>query len=156
MGYPMTVSNFGQGGFTLPDYGSNTMESGIGSGTLGSGLYGMDFTNMPITPENKGMFGGMFDGLLGSTDANGLTKQGWGGMALGAAQGIGSLFMGMQQYGLAKEALAENKKQFGMNYAAQRNLTNSSLEDRQRARVASNPGAYQSVGDYMAKNGVAA
>ena len=31
---------------------------------------------------------------------------------------------------------------------------NTQMEDRQRARVASNPTAYQSVGDYMNKNGL--
>jgi hypothetical protein len=76
---------------------------------------------------------------------------GWSGQTLGAVQGLGNLWMGMKQYGLAKEKLAESKRQFELNYDAQRKLTNSQLEDRQRARVASNPGAYQSVGDYMSK-----
>lgn len=81
-------------------------------------------------------------------------QQGWGGMALGGASTLASAFMGMQQYGLAKQQLAENKRQFDTNFGAQKTLTNSNLEDRQRARVASNPGAYQSVGDYMNQNGV--
>jgi hypothetical protein len=93
-------------------------------------------------------------GVLGSTDKNGIQQQGWGGLALGAAQGLGSLYLGMQQYQLAKDTLANNKAQFERNFAAQKATTNASLEDRQRARVASNPGAYQSVGDYMAQNGV--
>ena len=53
-----------------------------------------------------------------------------------------------------KTTLAEGKRQFQINYDAQTITTNSSLEDRQRARVASNAGAYQSVGDYMDKNGI--
>lgn len=93
-------------------------------------------------------------GVLGSTDKNGIQQQGWGGLALGAAQGLGSLYLGMQQYQLAKDTLANNKAQFERNFAAQRTTTNANLEDRQRARVASNAGAYQSVGDYMAQNGV--
>ena len=93
-------------------------------------------------------------GVLGSTDKNGLQQQGWGGLALGAAQGIGSLYLGLKQYELAKDTLANNKAQFERNFAAQKATTNASLEDRQRARVASNAGAYQSVGDYMAQNGV--
>lgn len=80
---------------------------------------------------------------------------GWGGLALGGAQTLGNLFMGMKQYGLAKDTLANNKAQFERNFAAQRQTTNASLEDRQRSRVASNPGAYQSVGDYMTQNRVA-
>lgn len=93
------------------------------------------------------------DGMLGST-VNGVTTQGWGGLALGAAQGIGNAWMGMKQYGLAKDQLAQSKKQFDLNFGAQQKTTNAALEDRQRARVASNPGAYQSVGDYMKKNGI--
>lgn len=96
---------------------------------------------------------GKNSGFLGSTE-NGVTTQGWGGTALGITQGLGNAWMGMKQYGLAKDQLAQSKKQFEMNYAAQQKTTNSALEDRQRARVASNPGAYQSVGDYMKKNGI--
>ena len=94
-------------------------------------------------------------GMLTTKDeTTGLQTQGWGGLALGAAQGIGNLYLGMQQYNLAKDALANSKSQFERNFAAQKSTTNAQLEDRQRARVASNAGAYQSVGDYMAQNGV--
>ena len=88
-------------------------------------------------------------GAVGTKEA-----PGWGGMAMGAASGLANAFMGMKQYGLAKDTLANNKQQFQMQYDAQKQMTNSNLEDRQRARVASNPGAYQSVGDYMTKYGV--
>lgn len=91
-------------------------------------------------------------GVLDSKNANGTMTQGWGIPALGAAQGLFNGWMGLKQYGLFKEQLGEQKRQFGLNYDAQVKTTNSALEDRQRARVASNPGAYQSVGDYMAAN----
>jgi hypothetical protein len=93
-------------------------------------------------------------GFLGSRNTDGTFNQGWGGMALGGAQALGSLYLGMKQYGLAKDTLAANKAQFERNFDAQRRTTNASLEDRQRARVASNAGAYQSVGDYMDQNRV--
>lgn len=93
-------------------------------------------------------------GFLGRTDVNGNKFQGWGGAALGVAQGLGDAFMGMKKYGLAKDTFNENKRQFALNYGAQQKMTNARLEDQQRARVASNAGAYQSVGDYMKKNGV--
>lgn len=93
-------------------------------------------------------------GFLGSTDANGIRTDGWGAPAIGAASGLLNTFMGMKQYGLAKDQLAESKRQYEANYAAQRTTTNAQLEDRQRARLAANPGAYQSVGDYMNKNGI--
>jgi hypothetical protein len=102
-------------------------------------------------------FGDWFknSGMLNQIDPKtGMQTQGWGGLALGGAQALGSLYMGMQQYKLAKDTLASNKAQFERNFDAQKTTTNSALEDRQRARVASNPGAYQSVGDYMNQNGV--
>lgn len=93
-------------------------------------------------------------GAMGSTNEKGVRSDGWGGLAIGGAQALSGAFMGMKQYQLAQEALSENKRQFGMNYENQRKTVNTELEDRQRARVASNSGAYQSVGDYMQKNGV--
>jgi hypothetical protein len=97
---------------------------------------------------------GTDSGFLSTRDANGMQTQGWGGLALGAAQGLGSLYLGMQQYNLAKDTLANSKAQFERNFAANKATTNARLEDRQRARIASNAGAYQSVGDYMDKYGV--
>lgn len=100
---------------------------------------------------------GLWD-QLGSMDFwFGNSKAGTNGFAptaLGALQGLGSAYMGMKQYGLAKDQFDESKRQFELNYGAQKKLTNSRLEDRQRARVASNPGAYESVGSYMQKNGI--
>jgi hypothetical protein len=92
------------------------------------------------------------NGIIGSTDKNGMRTDGYGGLALNAVTGLGQLYLGMQQYNLAKETLANNKAQFERNFAAQRQNINTELEDRQRARVASNAGAYQSVGDYMNQN----
>ena len=96
------------------------------------------------------LFGSMFD----TTDANGIKTQGWGGLALSGLQGLGNSYMAMKQFGLAEDALKEQKRQFNINYEAQRKTTNSQLSDRQRARVASNPGAYQSEAEYMKKWGI--
>lgn len=95
-----------------------------------------------------------WDKMVGGKNADGTSFNGWGGMAMGAIQGLGNAYMGMKQYGLAKEQLQFSKDSFERNFAAQRQMTNTNLMDRQRARVASNPGAYQSVGDYMNENGV--
>lgn len=92
--------------------------------------------------------------LVGYTDPSGMEVGGIGPLALGAFSGLANTFMGMKQYGLAKDMFKRNKEEFERNYAAQRTLTNAELEDRQRARVASNPGGYVSVGEYMKKNGV--
>lgn len=113
-----------------------------------AGAWG-DWGTVPSAAAPGGGLNDFFSGMFGTTKA-----PGWGGAALGAAQGLFSGYLGMKQYGLAKEKLAESKRQFELNYGAQKSLTNSQLEDRQRARVASNAGAYQSVGDYMDKNGV--
>ncbi len=112
------------------------------------GDYGADWGGGYKAPQGGG-FGDFFKGMIGTKDT-----PGWGGTVAGAAQGLFAGYMGMQQYGLAKEKLAESKKQFELNYNAQKGLTNSNLEDRQRARVASNAGGYQSVGEYMDKYGV--
>jgi hypothetical protein len=118
--------------------------------------------NIPGDPSGGmggGMFGGMSNwlndsGILGKTLGDGTKLQGWGGMAVGAASGIMNGLLGFQQMGMAKDAAKENRRQFDMNYGAQVKTTNAQLQDRQRARVASNPGAYQSVGDYMKTYGI--
>lgn len=105
----------------------------------------------------QSMQGWMKDsGFLGSKDANGVQTQGWGGLALGGLQGIGSMYMGMQQYNLAKDTLQNSKDQFAKNFGAQASTLNTHMEDRQRARInSSNASAgYESVGDYMNKHRV--
>lgn len=92
-------------------------------------------------------------GFLNSTQ-NGVTTQGWGAPALNIASGLSSAWLGAKQYGLAKDQLASSKDQFNKNYAAQQKTTNAALSDRQAARVASNPGAYASVSDYMKQYGI--
>lgn len=142
-------------GFTAGDMGSygfqangNTIATpGLTGGLGGAGSGGGGF--------GSGTFQWLKDnGWLTTKDSSGNTTQGMGGLALGAVQGLGSLYLGMQQYNLAKDQLAFSKEAFNKNYNAQRTSTNTQLEDRQRARVASNAGAYQSVGDYMATHGV--
>ena len=149
------------------DYGSGT---NYGLGNPMGGVPALDYMgggtglmasaqNMPVNLGNSAGGGGFGDwfkstGILGSTDTKtGIKTDGWGGLALGAASGLMQGYMGMKQYGLAKESLAEGKRQFQLNYDAQKTLTNSTLEDRQRSRIAANP-KYESVGAYMDKNGI--
>lgn len=101
------------------------------------------------------LLGGIFskDSLFGSTnDKTGVTSKGWAPLALGAGQAILGGIQGLQAQKLAQGQFKEGKRQFDLNYGAQRQATNTQLEDRQRARVAANPGAYQSVSEYMDKN----
>lgn len=97
---------------------------------------------------------GFMDGMTGYTQADGNQVNGWGGLALGTMQGLASGYLGLKQYGLAKDQLNESKRQFQLNFDNQKKLTNAELEDRQTARVASNPNAYRSVSEYMGNNGV--
>lgn len=95
------------------------------------------------------------EGFTGYVDpTSDMKMQGWGGLAIGAANSLMNGYMGMKQYGLAKKSLAEGKRQFNLNYDAQRSTINNQLADRQRARLASNPGAYQSEADYMSQWGI--
>ena len=151
-------SLMGYGPMKQPDFGGL---SGI-TDVNGRANAGIDMSGWGTTTGGVGGFQGWGSGVndwlqnsgfLGKIE-NGVTTQGWGSAALGVAQGLGNTFMGMKQYGLAKDQLAQSKKQFELNYGAQKKTTNTALEDRQAARVASNSGAYQSVGDYMKKNGI--
>lgn len=121
---------------TMPNSGlfaSSDYALGAPAGTLGSGAAGSDWMTT--------LFGG--DG-----------KAGIAGPLAGLASGLLQGFMGMQNYGLAKDQLAFQKEAFGTNMANQKKMVNSQLEDRQRARIASNAGAYESVDDYMKRNGL--
>jgi hypothetical protein len=93
------------------------------------------------------------DQAFGYRDANG-AHMGYAGAGIAGANMLLSGYVGLQQLSLAKESLAAAKNQFSLNFANSAKSTNSALEDRQRARVASNAGAYQSVGDYMNQNRV--
>lgn len=139
------------GGLPSQSYGYMPGQDSV-SGLVGTNV--MDYANaMPIAQASPAGVPGTppvdwlsMEGIFGKEG-----KGGWGNLALNTAQGIGNLIMGLNQYGLAKDAFNESKRQFGLNYNMQRNDINRNLEDRQAARVASNAGAYESVGDYMKK-----
>lgn len=128
------------GGGVNTQLGSPTSFVNTGLGGTGIGQGGPGF----MSGINQSL---RDSGFIGSEG-----QQGWGGLALGAAQGLGNAFMGMKQYGLAKDTLQNTRDQFNMNYGAQRDLTNSQLEDRQRARVTATAGGAESVEDYMKRN----
>lgn len=106
-----------------------------------------------LTP-NAGTPSGWQAKWFGGTNANGTGTNGIIPGALGAFTGLANAYTGWQQFSLAKEQLAQNKQIFNLNFMNQAKNVNRDLEDRQRARVASNSNAYQSVGDYMKKNSV--
>ena len=163
MGYAMPQMTSAKPGF---DWGGATSTGAMdwtkgASSMLGQGGFNGSQVAAP------GMFGGMFDGVgaalkdsgfLGSTDAAGNKTDGWGGAALGVANGLMSGYMGMKQYGLSKDIFENNKAQFERNFGAQKGITNASLQDRQERRVreaaANGNSSATNVADYMSKYGV--
>lgn len=106
---------------------------------------------------NPGTPGAGFDmspGFLDRTLEDGTKINGWGGMALGIGQGLIGGYLGMKQYGLAKDQLNQAKKEFELNYNNQRKLTNAELRDRQKVRHATNPDEFESPDEYMKRNGI--
>ena len=89
-----------------------------------------------------------------TTGANGMKTQGLFDMGLGALQGGLGAYLGFQNLGIAKDTLAQNKRQFDLNFGAQQKTTNTRMADRQAARVAAGGAAYSPVAEYMAKNGI--
>ena len=150
----MRVGNQDMAGFMQPSDFDTLMGYGQGRNLYNTAAYDVPgvalnptFTPLSGATPPPGSIGGFgLDSMLG--------PNGWGGLALGAAQGLMGGYMGLQQLGMAKKSFKENQRQFNLNYDAQRRTTNSALEDRQRARLASNAGAYESVGSYMDRNGV--
>jgi hypothetical protein len=129
-------------------------------GQPGSTAGGFDF-KMPTTGATPGILGtGAPAGgdwqtkWLGGTTPEGMRTNGIIPVGLSALSGLTGAYLGWQQFNLAKDQLAQNKKIFNLNFANQAQSINTQLEDRQRARVASNPGAYKSVGEYMDENKV--
>jgi hypothetical protein len=146
MGYGTSTPISGLTG--QPDYLQSLQSPSLAGIDMGAG--GPTSMSDSIMNSLKGFGGGFFD----KTNAAGIKDQGWGGTALGVASGLGNAYMGMQQYGLAKDQLNFSKQQYETNLKNQTKLTNASLADRQASRVASNPSAYQSVGDYIKQYGV--
>lgn len=67
--------------------------------------------------------------------------------------GLGA-WNGMQQNSLMRDNMRQQQSQFREQMDISKSNLNSKYEDRQRARVASNPQAYESVDSYMKKYGV--
>lgn len=86
------------------------------------------------------------DFWTGGTDkATGQRFNGVGGLALGGLQGLGNLYLGMGQYGLARQSLNDQRNQFALNYGAQKTTANNQIRSQNFARNAANPGMYQNM-----------
>lgn len=72
---------------------------------------------------------------------------------LGTVDSLTTAWNAHQQSKLARDTLNFNKQSFNTQWNAQKNLTNSQLEDRQQRRVQADP-RNMSVAEYMNKYGV--
>lgn len=89
-------------------------------------------------------------GVLG-TGMSGLQL---GQLGLGLGNGLLNGYLGFQNLGLARKQADQAQSNWNKQWNANVKNTNAALEDRQKARVASNPGAYESVDSYMKKYGI--
>lgn len=121
--------------------------------TMSSGFTNSANTfNNNTTLTGSGGSGSFLDSILGgSGDMSGLQM---GQLGLGGVTSLLNGYLGFQNLGLAKKQYQSQLDQFNKQWGANKKLTNASLADRQAARVASNPNAYQSVDDYMKKYGI--
>ena len=157
--------------WNMPTFGNNGLSNAYGSNTD----YGQSFNygasaasqypelyQAPSTSPNpqqssQGIFGRIYGGVKdaftsGGTDAKGYQTANAVSGGISAIASLTSAYMGMKQYGLAKNQFDFQKQAYDENRLAQATNYNTEIKDRQRARVASNPGAYEPVGSYMDKN----
>ena len=114
---PFQMNSLKQGG-SYGDFMSG-MPAGVDAG--GGGIFG-NFMNSDFMKD-----------MIGGKDKDGVTSNGWGGLALGAA----NTFMNMQNYGLAKDSFAHNKALGINNFNNQATLTQDRL-NKQHARNTAN------------------
>ena len=110
--------------------------------SLGTSM-GMD---MPSYTQGGTTFGNLGNWAAQNTD---LLKSGIG-LITG---GIGA-WQGYNQNKLMRQNMGQQASQFREQMDLSKQGINRNIEDRQRARVASNPTAYESVDSYMKKYGV--
>lgn len=129
-------------GFGITDYLRNL----FGGGSNGE--------SVPLTPGQQGI-------SIGGTSTNNPlnfnnTPSGlqYGQFGLSALGGLAQGILGFQNMSLAKKQTAQAQENWDKQWAANKQTTNAALADRQRARVASNPGAYEGVDSYMKKYGI--
>lgn len=111
-------------------------------------------------PNSNRSFGqGFTQGLrtIGNQLQSGLGKMSLGeqgSMVLGAVGSALNAYNAYKANKLAQDQFNFQKQAWQANFNNQRKMTNSQLEDRQKARVANNPIQNESVDSYMRKYGV--
>lgn len=107
----------------------------------------LSFTESPLM--NNGLFntptggaptpaaGGTswWDSFTGYTDQDKVKHAGWGSLAFDLLKSGTGFYLGSQQMKQAEDALAENKRQFDLNFSAQKELVNDQLRFQHQART---------------------
>lgn len=107
------------------------------------------------SPDYAGLGKSILQRMLDWQSPDGTQHQGWGIPTLQALGSLGQGFVGFKQLGLMKDSLRENKRQFNMNWDAQRSMANSQMADRQDARIAaSGPGVHMPTAEYLSRWGI--
>lgn len=109
------------------------------------------FTN---TANSFGSSLGSNSSLSGLSLDNSPSMLQYGQLGLGAVNGLLSGYLGLNNLSLAKSQAAQAQNNWNKQWDANVKTTNAALSDRQAARVASNPNAYESVDSYMKKYGI--
>ena len=130
----------------MGDYISSWLQNLFSNGGTANGQ------GIPAVPTLQQMQGGgIGTGLNLNPAPSGLQ---YGQFGLSALGGLANGIMGFQSLGLAKKQMNQAQENWDKQWEANKTSTNAALSDRQRARVASNPGAYESVDSYMKKYGI--
>lgn len=124
---------------------SNMFSSGAGQNSLVPTTPGMSGVDITGTGSNQ------FQTGLGVQSPSALQ---YGTAGLGALQGLASLYLGFGNANTAKKQASQAQSNWNKQWDANVKTTNASLADRQNARLASNPNAYESVDSYMKKYGI--
>lgn len=108
-----------------------------------------------ITPTGDTYSPSGWDSFAGWTDKNtNMQHMGWGMPAIGGANALMQSWLGLQQLSMAKRAMSEQRRQFDLNWGAQRNSFNNQLEERYRMRSEAGDPNSQDMAGYMAKWGL--
>lgn len=122
----------------------------FGGGTQANGQI---VPTIPTVQEMETGTGRAVEGLPG-TLTNSLSGLQIGQLGLGAANGLLNGYLGFRGLSQAKNQARQAQQNWDKQWSANVKSTNAALSDRQAARVASNPNAYESVDSYMKKYGI--
>lgn len=122
--------------FNLSDYNQVNNQS-----LLGSNISLTDGLSFNKNNSDYSGLSGLSNGSTGNTGSSFLTSLvgdknniGWGSTALNLLQSGLGFYLGQQQLNQAEDALSENKRQFNLNYNAQKKLINDQLAWQYQAR----------------------